>query len=106
MHAAIFVIDHHAAVREALGEMLSVFGYAVKTYESADGFLQELDQRNVGVDGCRRPHPFGGIAQWTACCSGRTDAGLNCDAAHLAVCASGGLTTRRRVWGGVQACEA
>jgi len=48
MHAAIFVIDHHAAVREALGEMLSVFGYAVKTYESADGFLQELDQRNVG----------------------------------------------------------
>src|SRR5262252_9003906 len=46
--ATIFVIDDHAAVREALGEMLSVFGYAVKTYESADGFLQELDQRHVG----------------------------------------------------------
>src|SRR5258707_6994317 len=46
--ATIFVIDDHAAVRDALGEMLSVFGYAVKTYESADGFLHELDQRNVG----------------------------------------------------------
>ena len=46
--ATIFVIDDHAAVRDALGEMLSVFGYRVKTYESADRFLQELDQRNVG----------------------------------------------------------
>src|SRR5262249_46722517 len=46
--ATIFVIDDHAAVRDALGEMLSVFGYAVKTYESADRFLQELDQRNLG----------------------------------------------------------
>jgi CheY-like chemotaxis protein len=32
----------------ALGEMLSVFGYSVKTYESADEFLQRLDQRSVG----------------------------------------------------------
>jgi two-component system response regulator FixJ len=46
--ATIFVIDDHAAVRDALGEMLSVFGYTVKTYESADGFLQEFDQRNLG----------------------------------------------------------
>src|SRR5258708_25222051 len=46
--ATIFVIDDHAAVRDALGEMLSVFGYAVETYESADRFLQELDQRNLG----------------------------------------------------------
>jgi two-component system response regulator FixJ len=46
--ATIFVIDDHAAVRDALGEMLSVFGYGVKTYESADVFLRELDQRNVG----------------------------------------------------------
>src|SRR5467141_4773083 len=46
--ATIFVIDDHAAVRDALGEMLSVFGYAVKTYESADRFLQELDQRHLG----------------------------------------------------------
>jgi two-component system, LuxR family, response regulator FixJ len=46
--ATIFVIDDHAAVREALGEMLSVFGYGVKTYESADGFLLDLDRRHVG----------------------------------------------------------
>jgi len=45
----IFVIDDHASVRDALGEMLSVFGYAVKTYESADGFLQALDRQ---IPGC------------------------------------------------------
>jgi two-component system, LuxR family, response regulator FixJ len=45
----IFVIDDHAAVRDALGEMLSVFGYAVKTYESADRFLEALDHE---VSGC------------------------------------------------------
>ncbi|HKD27500.1 MAG TPA: response regulator [Xanthobacteraceae bacterium] len=46
--ATIIVIDDHAAVRDALGELLSVFGYGVKTCESADVFLRELDQRNVG----------------------------------------------------------
>jgi two-component system response regulator FixJ len=46
--ATIFVIDDHKAVRDALGEMLSVFGYSVKTYDSADAFLHEFDQRNVG----------------------------------------------------------
>ena len=45
----IFVIDDHASVRDALGEMLSVFGYAVKTYESADSFLQALDRQ---IPGC------------------------------------------------------
>jgi two-component system, LuxR family, response regulator FixJ len=45
----IFVIDDHAAVRDALGEMLSVFGYAVKTYEAADRFLEALDRE---VSGC------------------------------------------------------
>jgi two-component system response regulator FixJ len=45
----IFVIDDHASVREALGEMLSVFGYGVKTYESADSFLQALDRQ---IPGC------------------------------------------------------
>jgi two-component system, LuxR family, response regulator FixJ len=44
----IFVIDDHASVRDALGEMLSVFGYNLKTYESADSFLQTLDQHNAG----------------------------------------------------------
>ena len=46
--ATIIVIDDHAAVRDALGELLSVFGYSVKTCESADVFLRELDQQNVG----------------------------------------------------------
>ena len=45
----IFVFDDHAPVRDALGEMLSVFGYAVKTYESADSFLQALDRQ---IPGC------------------------------------------------------
>jgi two-component system response regulator FixJ len=46
--ATIFVIDDHASVRDALGEMLSVFGYTVKTYESADKFLQSDDLKNTG----------------------------------------------------------
>jgi two-component system, LuxR family, response regulator FixJ len=44
----IFVIDDHAAVRDALGEMLSVFGYTVRTFGSADSFLRSLDQQNAG----------------------------------------------------------
>jgi two-component system, LuxR family, response regulator FixJ len=44
----IFVIDDHASVRQALGEMLSVFGYSVKTYDSADSFLRTLDDRHSG----------------------------------------------------------
>jgi two-component system response regulator FixJ len=48
-------------VRHALGEMLQVFGYAVRTFESADGFLAALtgeetgcivaDVRMPGIDG-------------------------------------------------------
>jgi two-component system response regulator FixJ len=44
----VFVVDDHAAVREALAEMLSVFGYAVKAYPSADAFLRALDRQGVG----------------------------------------------------------
>jgi two-component system, LuxR family, response regulator FixJ len=44
----IFVIDDHAAVREALAEMLRVFGYAVTTYESADRFLQIIEHQGAG----------------------------------------------------------
>jgi len=44
----VFVVDDHASVREALGEMLSVFGYAVKTYQSADAFLRTLDRGGAG----------------------------------------------------------
>ena len=44
----VFVVDDHASVREALSEMLSVFGYAVETYQSADAFLRALDRRSEG----------------------------------------------------------
>jgi two-component system, LuxR family, response regulator FixJ len=44
----IFVIDDHESVRHALGEMLSVFGFTVETYDSADTFLQAIDQPRSG----------------------------------------------------------
>jgi two-component system response regulator FixJ len=45
---AIFLIDDHASVRDALTEMLSVLGYSVKAYESADDFLAKLNDQDVG----------------------------------------------------------
>jgi len=45
---AIFLIDDHAAVRDALREMLGVLGYSVKAYESADAFLAAIDGRELG----------------------------------------------------------
>jgi two-component system response regulator FixJ len=44
----IFLIDDQEAVRRALGEMLSVFGFAVETHESADRFLDVLDPSRPG----------------------------------------------------------
>jgi two-component system response regulator FixJ len=44
----IFLIDDHASVRDALGEMLRVFGYSVQTYESADVFLAAVGRREPG----------------------------------------------------------
>jgi two-component system response regulator FixJ len=44
----IFVIDDQPAVRDALGEMLRVFGHAVETFESADGFLHSLSETRTG----------------------------------------------------------
>jgi two-component system response regulator FixJ len=59
--ASVFVIDDQEAVRDALGEMLRVFGYQVETYASADAFLRALsnprpgcivaDVRMPGMDG-------------------------------------------------------
>lgn len=46
--STIFVIDDHAAVRHALGEMLSVFGFTVETYDSADAFLEAIGQLRSG----------------------------------------------------------
>jgi two-component system, LuxR family, response regulator FixJ len=57
----VFVIDDQKAVRDALREMLSVFGFSVETYESADNFLAAIrnpqvacivaDVRMPGIDG-------------------------------------------------------
>jgi two-component system response regulator FixJ len=44
----IFLIDDQASVRDALGEMLSVFGYSVRAYESADVFLASLEKPEPG----------------------------------------------------------
>ena len=46
--ATIFVIDDQESVRHALGEMLSVFGFTVEVYESADAFLRAMDQPRTG----------------------------------------------------------
>src|SRR5262249_45540922 len=44
----LFVIDDQKAVRDALREMLSVFGFSVETYESADNFLAAMRNPQVG----------------------------------------------------------
>src|SRR5262244_4048139 len=44
----LFVIDDQRAVRDALREMLSVFGFSVETYESADNFLAAMRNPQVG----------------------------------------------------------
>lgn len=47
--STIFVIDDQKAVREALAEMLNVFGFSVATYQSADDFLREA---SADLSGC------------------------------------------------------
>ena len=57
----IFVIDDQASVRHAIGEMLTVFGFAVETFDSASDFLDKIastrpgcivaDVRMPGMDG-------------------------------------------------------
>lgn len=44
----IFIIDDQPSVRDSLAEMLSVFGYSVETYESADDFLGKLNGEQSG----------------------------------------------------------
>ena len=44
----VFVIDDQKAVRDALREMLCVFGFSVETYESADNFLAAMPNPQVG----------------------------------------------------------
>lgn len=57
----IFVIDDQPSVRDAIGEMLSVFGFAVELFDSAGSFLDKVkatrpgcvvaDVRMPGMDG-------------------------------------------------------
>jgi two-component system, LuxR family, response regulator FixJ len=46
--ATVFVVDDETSVRQALSEMLRVFGYNVEAYPSAEELLQSLDTRQVG----------------------------------------------------------
>ncbi|MFC5069780.1 response regulator transcription factor [Flaviflagellibacter deserti] len=48
----IFVIDDQETVRKALGEMLSVFGFTVETFDSADRFLAGYDPIRPGCVVC------------------------------------------------------
>jgi two-component system response regulator FixJ len=45
---AVFIIDDQASVRKALAEMLSVFGFTVETYESAEAFLAAIEPSRPG----------------------------------------------------------
>ncbi|MPZ57639.1 MAG: response regulator [Rhizobiales bacterium] len=44
----VFVIDDQASVRHALGEMLSVFGFRVETFDSAEAFLEKSAAQHAG----------------------------------------------------------
>ncbi|MCZ7659824.1 MAG: response regulator [Xanthobacteraceae bacterium] len=44
----IFIIDDQASVRDALAEMLNVFGFSVETFESADRFLEVVTPAHAG----------------------------------------------------------
>ncbi len=44
----IFVIDDQKSVRHAIGEMLSVFGFTVQTFDSALRFLEQIDPDRPG----------------------------------------------------------
>ena len=44
----IFVVDDQPMVRQALTEMLNVFGYSVEAHRTAEELLESLDPRQVG----------------------------------------------------------
>ena len=46
--ATIFVVDDQTSVRQALTEMLNVFGYDVEAHETADKLLQSLNPHQFG----------------------------------------------------------
>jgi two-component system response regulator FixJ len=50
--ARIFVIDDQKAVRQAIGEMMSVFGFAVESFDSAEAFLAFLETADLKTPSC------------------------------------------------------
>jgi two-component system response regulator FixJ len=46
--AFVFIIDDQQSVRDALNELLSVYGYATRTFASAHDFLAEVDAQASG----------------------------------------------------------
>jgi two-component system, LuxR family, response regulator FixJ len=81
----IYIVDDQEAVRDALGEMLSVFGFDVETYRSAEAFLDVAatrsggcvvaDVRMEGMDGIALVQELGdrGIALPVILISGHAD---------------------------------
>jgi two-component system response regulator FixJ len=53
--SAVFIIDDQASVRNALAEMLRVFGFTVETYESAEAFLADAPRAGCVVADVRMP---------------------------------------------------
>ena len=54
----IALIDDHAAVRQALSDLLEVYGYDVVPYESAEAFLADPARFTIGCccsPMCARP---------------------------------------------------
>ena len=45
---AVFVIEDQAPVRDALAEMLRVFGFSVEVFETADQLLRTINSRRAG----------------------------------------------------------
>jgi two-component system, LuxR family, response regulator FixJ len=48
----VYIIDDQAAVRDALGEMMNVFGFAVETFESAEAYLSATAKRISSDPSC------------------------------------------------------
>jgi two-component system response regulator FixJ len=44
----VYLVDDQASVRNALGEMLNVFGFQVETFASADDFLAKVGKQQPG----------------------------------------------------------
>ena len=60
----IFVIDDQESVRHAIGEMLSVFGFTVQTFDSALRFLEQVMIHGVGTLGLAAARREGKTGIW------------------------------------------